>query len=83
MIVRKSGEKLLIFAFLISPAKTILCEKCFITRWGTSKFVKKKKNPLRVAFLTLFSLQSVSSGHKTLHLMLYLYITYKTTRKLS
>ena len=82
MIVRKSGEKLLIFAFLISPAKAILCEKCFITRWGTSKFVKKK-NPLRVAFLTLFSLQSVSSGHKTLHLMLYLYITYKTTRKLS
>ena len=48
MIVRKSGEKLLIFAFLISPAKTILCEKCFITRWGTSKFVKKKPAARRI-----------------------------------
>ena len=60
MSVRKSDEKLLIFASLISPTIIIFFEmynmkhstQCFITRRNTSKFVKN--TPLRVVFSTLF-----------------------------
>ena len=43
MIVRKSDEKLLIFAFLISPAKTILCE---VFHHQMKHLEVRQKNPL-------------------------------------
>ena len=55
-----SDEKLLVFASLISPSKSVCLRsyvkhssQCFITISKTSKFVKN--TPLRVVFSTLFS----------------------------
>ena len=58
--VWKSDEKLLVFASLISPSKSVCLRsyiehssQCFITISKPSKFVKN--TPLRVVFSTLFS----------------------------
>ena len=69
MSVWISDEKLLIFAYLISPSKMILFEKKYQT-FDTSKFVKN--TPLRVVFSTLFSVFHLVMKHCVLCLIYYI-----------
>ena len=72
MSVRKSDEKLLIFASLISPAKIILFEK-YYQAFGTVFHHQIKLLEVRQKYFAarrIFnSLLGVSSGDETLHLM--------------